>query len=211
MRKIILTTLILFPFFLTHGQKLQFGLKISPEIVWVKSDNILIVKNNSVGLGFSYGLVADYNIRDNYGLNIEFIHNMLNFKTLHKDTLINEEINKKWNQGYVEIPVALKMKTNEINSIIYFGKIGISPMINTSAKIGADNIKEKINFFNASFIVGGGIHYALGGRTMALAGITFHNGLLRTNSSKVNIFTNNNSKDVQLKPSYVCIDLGILF
>jgi hypothetical protein len=136
---------------------------------------------------------------------------MVNFATSHFDTTIQKTVLNKWSQQYVELPISLKMKTNEMNNFIYYGKIGISPMIRTSAKIDKINSNEVINLFNASFIVGAGIHYTLGGSTMAVAGLSFHNGLLRTNKAKEDIFLNNSLKEAQLKPSYIAIDLGILF
>ena len=212
MKKIPLIFVILFCLNISFAQQLQFGLKLSPHVGWAKSDKLTMIKNNGIGFGFSYGLVADYNIKDNYGLNFEFNHSMINFNTIR----IDSSIVHKWSQQYVELPVSLKMKTNEINNIIYYGKIGVGPKINTSAKIGKkteiqENNKNDINFFNAAFVIGGGIHYALGGSTMALAGLSFHNGLMRVNRSRRDIFESLSLKDVQLKNSFVSLDLGILF
>jgi hypothetical protein len=190
------------------------GLKLSPQFSWIKSDNPEIMDNNGLGIGFSYGLMVNYFFQDNYGLNFELSHSLLQYSSSYNDTSNNLEI-VKWKQQYIEIPIALKMQTNEIDGMTYYGKIGISPMINTSAKLNEINNKNEINFFNANILVGAGVHYGLGGNTVLVGGITFHNGLLRMNNKKMTIVDDhilpNGLKDVQLKPSYVSLDFGILF
>lgn len=214
MKKTFFIFLILLGFYSSYSQKLQLGLKLSPQFSWLKTDNPEIMDNNGLGIGFSYGLMGNYFFQDNYGLNIELCHSLLQYSSSYKDTTNKLEI-VKWKQQYIEIPIAIKMQTNEIGGMTYYGKIGISPMFNTSAKLNDINNKDDINFFNANVLVGAGVHYALGGNTVVVGGLTFHNGLIRMNNRKMDVVYDhkdgNGLRDVQLNPSYISLDLGILF
>ncbi|MBC8342989.1 MAG: PorT family protein [Bacteroidetes bacterium] len=214
MKKLFFIILISICFSSVYSQKLQLGLKLSPQFGWLKTDNPTIMDNDGLGIGFSYGLIGNYFFQDNYGINIELCHSVLQYTSSYRDTSNSLQI-VKWNQQYIEIPVSLKMQTNEMGGLTYYGKIGISPMFNTSAKLNEVNNKEEINFFNASVLVGAGVHYGLGGNTLLIGGFSFHNGLIRMNKKNMDIVNDhldgNGLKEVQLKPSYLAIDLGILF
>jgi opacity protein-like surface antigen len=102
---------------------------------------------------------------------------------------------------YVEVPLTLKLRTNEIGYITYWGQFGIVPGLNINAK-GDDtvdflygksdtgwgetdrvsfssedeDIKNDINIFRVGLLIGAGIEYSLSGNTAVLAGITYNNG-----------------------------------
>ena len=216
MKKLFFAFLISIISFSGYSQKLHLGLKFSPHFSWLKTDNPTIMVNDGVGFAFSYGLMINYYFQDNYGLNFELCHSIIKFSSSYVDTSGNSIVSK-WNQQYIEIPVNLKMQTNQIGNMVYYGKIGISPMINTAAKLNDINNQDNINFFNAMVIVGAGIHYSLGGNTFAIGGISFHNGLMRMNNKKDKIFDDvkidpaAGLTNVILKPSYISVDMGILF
>ena len=122
---------------------------------------------------------------------------------------------------YIEIPLTLKLKTNEIGSLTYFFQIGVSPGVNISAKKsfesntqttvggtirnkpgsedGIENNKE-INNFNLSMVIGGGVEYAISGETILLGGIQFNNGLSDAFDGNPKVNTN-----------YLALTLGVLF
>jgi hypothetical protein len=214
MKKLFFIILISIGFLTSHAQKLQLGLKLSPQFVWIKTDNPEIMDNNGLGLGLSYGGIANYFFRDNYGLNFEICHNIIQFSTGYKDSSGNMQY-VKWKQQYIEIPIAIKMQTNEMGVLKYFGKFGINPMIKASAQLNDVNNTTDINFFNANVLIGAGVIYAIGGTTEVFGGITYHNGIMRMNNRKKEIFADHHLddgiKNVQLKPSYISLDIGILF
>jgi hypothetical protein len=229
MKKIIFSFLILFSLTAVQAQKVQMGLKFSPHLGWVKSDNKDIIENKSVKVGFSYGLIIDYNILENIGLSIEPTHTLYNTNSTGKylDTTVSPTyMNSKlmWKFQYIEIPISLKMRTKQIKKMTYFGKIGIAALIKTSAKINDEKANKNVNIFNFKMQVGGGVHYSLGGNTALLLGLTFHNGFVRFNKDDTLIEQSKISKDADvmgmkdvsldktsLKPSYISLDIGILF
>ena len=203
--------------FIAKSQNIDLGLNFSPHFSWYKisneSDDINAetLENGGVGFGFAYGIMGDINFTDNYGLSVMVKHRLMYNKTNHRDTVSGDNIVSNWQVQYVAIPVALKMKTNEIGKIKIYGKFGISPEIRLNASIEENDKTGEINLFNASVLIGGGIHYNLFGTTDLLAGLTFHNGFMRINDKKEAIFTNYNASENLIKSSLITIDLGVLF
>lgn len=209
MKKLIVFTSLLIFSLNSFSQKINLGLKFSPHISWIKSDFANTISNDGAGVNFSYGLLIDYNLTDNYALNFDIDYATIKFTTSHIDSA--KTIISKWKQQYVNVPVAIKMKTNEIGNFKIFGKIGISPMINTSARLNNQSNTDQINFFNAQFFIGSGVHYYILGNTALLGGITYHNGLLRVNRKKSSIFPEIDLTNINLKTNYLSIDLGVIF
>ena len=92
---------------------------------------------------------------------------------------------------YVDIPLSLKLRTNEIGYITYLGQIGFDLGINIGAKtaievfdaagntfFSADDekISDEINLFRAGLVVGAGAEYNISGNTAIVLGLSYHNG-----------------------------------
>jgi hypothetical protein len=222
MKKTIFLLLILFTVNALFAQKFQFGLKFNPHLSWLKSDNKDLASNKGVVFGFSYGLVVDYNFLENVGLNFEPSHVFYNCNsTIKNDTMLGT---LKWKFQYIELPIALKMRTNQIGKMTYYGKIGLAPSINTSSKLNDAKSSKGTNLFNIGMLIGAGVHYHLGGTTVLLMGVTFHNGFLRFHKDDAISEVAKNSKDttvlnlqvidldkVNMKPAFISLDIAILF
>jgi hypothetical protein len=88
-----------------------------------------------------------------------------------------------FNINYITIPMALKLKSNEIGFLTYFAELGFLPQINigsratsTGGALDKDNVSKEINAFNVSFFFGGGVEKNIGGNTFLMGGIFFNNG-----------------------------------
>ncbi|MEP7169437.1 MAG: porin family protein, partial [Bacteroidota bacterium] len=87
---------------------------------------------------------------------------------------------------YIEVPLTLKMKTNPIGYIRYYGQFGLAPGFLIGAKgteehsdnktLNDADAKERINNFNISLVIGLGIEYNLSGNTNLLLGVIYKNG-----------------------------------
>ena len=134
--------------------------------------------------------------------------------------LQSAEITRTYKLQYVEIPLTIKMHTQEIGYLTYYGRFGAGLGINVRSKakdsytsgsdlltIDRDNIKSETRLFKGSLIVGLGAEYSLGGRTSAIIGLTYNNGFS-------NVLKGTNQV-IQKKPSalanYVELTLGIMF
>ena len=214
--------------FAQGDQNFHFGLKAAPSLAWLKS-NTKGYDSNGSKFGFTYGLITDFNFASRYAFatGIDITYRGGKFKTVDnlKTVFLNEDsvvsTSSSYTLQYIEIPLTLKLKTNEIGSLTYFLQVGVAPGVNIrSRKSFTSNtqttiagvqhnkpdsgdkidIMKDINIFNLSMIIGGGLEYTLSGQTVLLGGIQFNNGFLDVfdGSPKVN-------------SNYLALTLGILF
>ena len=231
-------------------KKFRFGLKGCPALGWIKPDvyitddqKILLPESSvkeytSEGMtfGFSYGAVLELAFGSNYsfttGATIAHTGGKLQYPHQPKIKITDSVMTtgtllRKFNIQYVEIPLLLKMKTNEIGYITYFGQFGFGAGFNIAAtaddhfdytgsaggselnKPGIDIKSEKeISFLRGSLIIGAGIEYSLGGNTSVVAGVNFNNGFTDILRGENDIVTDIKEKAIS---NYLEINLGILF
>ena len=200
----------------------RFGIKTSPNLSWFRTET-RGYENNGVALGFSYGLVADYEFAQNYaigsGFNIVRTGGTLRYNYIHEGFPTQKR--RDYSYRYLEFPLTLKLKTSEVGFITYYGQFGVGLSFNTRARadqriaLGTGSslrttdvdISDETRFLKGALIIGGGLEYNFGGRTSLLAGLTFHNGFS-------NVLSVDNPA-VQATPSavsnYLEMTLGVLF
>ena len=165
----------------SSDQKFHFGLKVSPTLAWLKPDTKGIEKGGSK-LGFSYGIITEFRIQENYafvtGLQVTYRGGKLNIP--YTDFAGNVYKQKaSLNLQYIELPIALKMKTNAFNKFKFFGQFGIVNGLNIRAKDGDNNdIKKNINSYNVAMSIALGSEYTLSGSTALVASLEFNNGFI---------------------------------
>ncbi len=206
----------------------RFGLKASPNLSWFRTET-RGWSNSGVDLGFSYGLIVDYELTQNYaistGINILRTGGTLRYRYMFEPGTQNIDTEKVRNHylRYLELPVTLKLRTSEIGYLTYYGQFGLGLGFNIRAR--ADDkvdlldgesrrwsdvdIADDIRFFRAALVMGAGVEYGLGGRTSLMGGITFHNGFSNV-ISKENPF-DPASADPSSMNNYIEITLGVMF
>lgn len=131
---------------------------------------------------------------------------------------------------YIEIPLTLKLKTNEIGYLTYFLQFGLSPGIcirskadfttsiqsgGVTASSSSDkvDVKNGINNINLSMIIGGGVEYTLSGSTTLLLGVQFNNGFLDVLDDKFDdgLLSEDDRKTLKANSNYLALTVGILF
>lgn len=168
-----------------------FGIRVAPNIGWMKPDS-QGYKNQGSDVGFSWGFLAEFHLMENYAINTGFNISYLNATLEYEETVngVDGLLNRGYRLKYVEIPMTLKMRTNEFNGITYFGMIGFGAGFKLSAKAkdkfvpegGAqedleNDISDDIKSVRASLILGVGLEYPMGGDTKILGGLNFNNGI----------------------------------
>ena len=211
----------------------HFGLKVAPDIAWFKpSDKSLT--NNRAKLGFCYGLITEFGFSKNYafstGLEILNTGGKLGFQnptyysTQNNDTVLT---NRNYKLRYINIPLLLKLKSNQIGALTYFGQFGfdaaflwkatsddnITNIINGSATTLSDvDIYKGVDIARLALNVGLGAEYNLAGSTSLVFSVNYNNVFINAlrNDSKLG-----NSLNVKLKQSavfnYVSLTVGVLF
>lgn len=227
--KKIFVIIILFFVLLSSGLKAQekpfvFGFKVAPNIGWMNPSSEGYETNGSK-FGFSWGLLADFYLMENYsvnsGINILFQNGTLNYD----DDLVayggEGELFRTYNFKYIELPLSLKMKTKEMSGVSFFGVFGFGANILLSAKVkdrflpieGVENenemdFKNNLKPFKVSMIVGVGTEFNVDGVTKLLVGINFDNGITDVLKNQNLLNSNVNHKSIS---NFLEFYVGILF
>ena len=215
-------TLILLAFLYGSGvyaqSHIRLGVHLDPLATWFSPKTDRIEKDGTQP-GFSWGLIAEYYFHQNYGIVSGLSMTMLGGNLLYHDAvsistggsgnvLVPAESTVAFHANYLTIPVALKLKTNEIGYFTYYAQMGLTQYINIGARATAtgsglskDNVAKEINLLNMSYFFGGGVEYNIGGNTSITAGVFYDNGF-------VDVLSNNDHKAVL---NFITIRLGVLF
>ncbi len=118
-------------------QKVRIGLKFNPVFNWVKVMEGTM-ENNGVPMSVGYGVMMDFNIakNPNYWLSTEF--NVTTFSNKLKSStqlFINNngterefnDVELHYKSQMIQVPITLKLKSNEIGNASYFGQFGFVP------------------------------------------------------------------------------------
>ena len=238
MKKILLFPLALSLSMMALAQKsFQLGLQLSPNISWINPDSEGLEYENKKA-GFSYGLIGDFNISDNYAFSTGISIFSAGGEISYPD---RQEISGIGNQAgrttanirlkYIQIPLTLKLRTNEIGYMKYYGQFGFGAAFNYDAsadkefKYLSTTISEdavdygnEINLFRASLIIGLGAEYNISGNTSLIFGLSFDNGFINILSKDIYKADDNGSADNNERSekfiainNSIILNLGILF
>lgn len=201
----------------TYSQgNFRFGLSFSPNLGWIKSNDNSIESGGSE-LGYGFGLDAEFGLGsgENYSILTGIgVQNLSGKLTANPIEMLNSNdtsfTNLSVDARYINIPLALKLRTNEIGYMTYFGKFGLSNGILIGGKSDMDgNTNKTYNKemipFRSALLIGFGVEYNLSGNTNLVAGIDFNNGF-------VGMFRDSKS-GIKEKAINNCISLnvGIIF
>ncbi len=198
---------------------LRFTVFVDPKFAWMKSD-LTSIDNDASKFGVNIGLNVDNFFAKNYavmtGISIDNTGGSLKFETEKylqtgsgTDTLAAAGSTVHYKLQYIEIPLGLKLKTNEIGYWTFFTHLGLNGGINIKAvgevdnyELQNENISDEIRLFNLGYYIGAGAEYSIGGNAAMVVGLTYTNGF-------VNITTDDNDSKVTL--GNVAIRIGVLF
>lgn len=187
----------------------KLGLTAHPNFGWIRSD-IDGIKSNGLRAGFSYGLVGDFYFADNYAFSTGLKLTTINGQT-ESELAANNGQQDIYKLQYIEIPAKLKLTTNEMNGLKFYGEFGLGNAFNVRAKqdikgasgtSSAENVDiyKSTAFYRASLIIGGGTQFYVGEKTALDIGLSFNNG-----------FTDIKKGDGTLKSSYLGLNLAVYF
>ncbi|MBN2520644.1 MAG: PorT family protein, partial [Bacteroidales bacterium] len=144
MKKLTLLFCLQIPIIL-FSQGVKFGIFVEPKISWLSPD-VKNISNGGSRMGVNIGLVMDGYFTDNYafatGISINNVGGKLEFTEAFElatsDTSFeNIDPNTKvtYKLQYVNIPIGLKLKTNDIGNFAFTSNVGITPQINIKARV----------------------------------------------------------------------------
>ncbi|MDX5319537.1 MAG: PorT family protein [Bacteroidota bacterium] len=116
--------------------KLHLGLIGLNSYGWMSTESKNI-SNGGIKAGVALGIYGDYYFAKNYAFTVELLHSTQGFKAKADSILsFNSSSNEYLKSGGVtidykmrsfQIPITLKLRTNEIGYWRYFGQIGVAP------------------------------------------------------------------------------------
>ncbi len=201
---------------------LRLGLKINPIISMVRltdeDKNVLDNVDKKSRIGFSGGLMLDYNFSEKAGLytglNIVSRGYKVGMETMSSDS-VPVRVNLEQTVAFttLEIPLQLKMRSGDIAEGLrirgLFGAaLGFNIAAKTTSLFNGSNEQttkkmEGYNVFTPDFVAGLGIEYDLQDIGTIDVGVSYHYGLTR--------LTTKNANQGRAFLNYLGIDLGFYF
>ncbi|MDP1726334.1 MAG: porin family protein [Bacteroidota bacterium] len=117
------------------GEKLEFGLGLSPSVSWVTS-NSKIIKSNGSEINWGFGARINYKLSEKYAFGFEVnlqniasnIHfDLIDVKPQNGILTTSTDFNIDYRLRYVEVPCLLKMHTQNKNNLSFYGEFGFAP------------------------------------------------------------------------------------
>ena len=203
MKRIFFLALLISSIGLSAQTKL--GLKLAPVIASNRATNdAQTVDSDGSSLKMSVGLIVDKPLSETYFLStgLVYVPKMAAFRT---DSATSEE----YKLQYLQIPVTLKLFTNEVApDIKVFFQVGGAMEIKVFDEAESPNFDTITKFNPADFsvILGSGVEYRAGINTTLFGGISYQRGLANTVSDTIN-----GAEDLQIRNTIFSIDLGVKF
>jgi hypothetical protein len=226
------------------NRSIYAGALFSPNVNWAKPSKGPALANGT-SFGYSWGGMMDLNLvkkSNNFFLSVEFLSTMLyskiqlkgeDMKFVRQVTKIPyTEVNYTHKINYLDIPITLKLKMNEIGYTTYFLQLGINPGILYATKAkwegtvfgmgetttvdyypnnSKDENKNQFNefedntrFMRFSSIIGAGAEYRFSGNTVVMGSLRFNNGLS-------NYLNDKTEPNIRARNSFVSLQIGLLF
>lgn len=246
---------LLFTFLLFMGSKMygqtdfRFGFQVSPTFSWISTDDKFI-NGNGTNLGLKLGMLGEkyFAGSESYALTFGVGFAFNQGGTLSHDSdgefeggnywsqseLSNElyrelpdPVNLKYSIQYIEIPIGLKMRTQEFGYLRYFVEPGFNLGIKTQARgaisgasfenVENEDIKKDVNFLNIALGLGAGVEYTIGENTALVGGLYFQNGFIDMTDDGATRFQRDGATLTEIKEDSkasvksITIRIGVMF
>ena len=231
----ILTTLLLLFFTLTalkaeEYDKYKFGARFNPNMSWLAPDlgtpDERSVSNRGVNFGFSFGLEGNYYFASNYAINTElritrYIKGDMRSRNPEEDR--SEDYSFRFH--YVELPVGIRLQTNQFGYFDYFIRFNLVPGFSTSrqgdlfdknegeVKEGI-SLNDDVRFFRGAGEVAMGTRYQLAGSIFLKGSISYNHGffnIIQGNPENEALDDLRDENGLDVRNHYLGLNLGVLF
>lgn len=215
-----------------------FGVKLGPTFEWAGSKNNT-VQNEATRAGFKWGVFGEYYFAENYaivtGLNGNHLRDSYSFneKMLHHADTLSGVMNRNFKGMYLEIPVLLKMRTEEFGDFQFFAEFGAGLGLRRRAwaqdefKVPAPTradgqqtsteyvaVPGQYNPLRCNLLIAAGAEYMIKGSTRAFANLTYSRDLANGFSIpfRNHYLTDADRKTkLDLRRNIIGVEVGILF
>ena len=225
-----------------EDRKFRLGLQLSPHVSWL-APNSSEYKNDGIKLGVTYGLSTEFFLTKNYlfstGFMISSLGGKVAYEGIYEDNNgvnVASAVEQSYAVRYIEIPMTLKLRTNQIGYMTYYGNFGLKSGvkfqstsdftytdINNKPKVEDVNTAGDIFFMNMYLVVGAGVEYNISGNTNVVVGITYNNGFINQLDKKLNEMDGDKAaldsngeplfseKNASANLKYISLNIGLFF
>ncbi|HHP7240930.1 MAG TPA: porin family protein [Cyclobacteriaceae bacterium] len=195
----------------TLSAQSKLAIQVSPAISLNRNELIsdsLNVDTDGIGGRFMLGLVWDTPISDNYFFSsgIYYTPKRVAFGISSEDNQ-NNLVNESYNLQYIQIPISLKLFTNELvtdlRPYVHLGSL-------FDVKVHDEPAEEDFNAisgikpFDVSLMIGIGIEYRLGVNTVLYSSLVYNRGML-------NVIDGSSINDFSVKNDLLYLGFGVKF
>lgn len=187
------------------GKKVSLGITFSPNYHWLRYDDGVQVEKEAK-VGYSYGLLSDFALSENYYFSTGFLINNLKASTNYSLPNVGGSLPsmRTYHLQYVEVPIGLKLQSTQRYYRSYYGQFGFTAGMKISGDVeekGATKrtLGSQADIFRLALQVGGGINWQLDHKLNMMTGLSLNNGFTGI------------VKDGSPKSSYVAFNFAIFF
>jgi opacity protein-like surface antigen len=199
--------------------KVRLGFTLTPAVVTLKPQESG-VERNSGRAGISFGIMADFPLDESgryaiaSGLQVTTGGSKLKYDAgIGLDDYKQNPAEYNLKLTYVEIPVALKLKTDSRDGIGFWGQFGSyldfpvrgrADIVSLTSTYDKVNVLRDITPINLGLLIGAGIEYPLGDRLTGVVGLNYQNGF-------VDVTRNAKWNDGKVNMNSFALKLGLFF
>ena len=216
---------------LTKNPKFRMGLSFSGVTSWISPDfKSEFAETDGIRFNIGYGLHTDFGLgtTQNYyfstGLFVLNTGGSLKYTNQYDDlTLSQRTIDYRFN--YLNIPLTMMLRTNEIGYTVYFARVGIDNGFNIKSTysssdllpdgrtvVDEDNYPDYATLYRAALHIEGGAEFNLTGTTNMFVSVTWNNGLTNAFSTKaVGIKSDTGTKQIKGNTNLIMLNVGVYF
>ncbi len=179
--------------------KTKLALIFSPQFQAFKPDKSYL--DGSTNSGLHWGVCSDFYFAENYAIRTGVFYHLFqqDFKFATRDGIaaipvmrdneiveIENGTTVNYKLRYFDIPIGIKLQTDEVSSMVFFVDLGFNNMINVNATgtsndaaktLDSDNTKKDFSFYHLGFHAGIGAEYPLFGETQLTASLNYMSGI----------------------------------
>lgn len=155
----------------------RFSFVLNPQISWIKTNHDKVDSKGSLP-GYNFGIIVDRFFGDNYAFCIGLTINTNGGKLQYPvDAFHPAPYTQTYRLKYLEIPLGLKLRSEDMHRTNFYGRFGLSQQINIKAvDSNGKDISDQVRVFDLGYHLGAGIEYSVGSRNALMFGLLFNNG-----------------------------------
>ncbi len=204
-----------------NQKNVALGFVASPTFNWMNISGKDVI-DSKAGLGFDFGVTADFFMDNNnrYALKTGVLISGFNttvsyqpeqnFNIGGESYLANTKLEVDYNLKYVQIPLALRLRTKQFHRTTFWGQFGLFTAFNVGAKASTNDdalrkseIAKDINLLNMGMDVGIGAEYDLGEHNAIGLAVLYKGGFMNVIDKDTQLGDKTTTRSLAIQLSFI--------